>query len=99
MLRAWACCVMTRWARLSASVVARVQRSVRASQGLRADQVTPAKICHGLGVAGSVWSLEASEETELFISDDNHILTWFFRVEVRPLLFSRLFLLKLGCVG
>ena len=37
MLRAWACCVMTRWARLSASVVARVQRSVRASQGLRAD--------------------------------------------------------------
>ena len=36
---------------------------------------------------------------ELFISDDYHILTWFFRVEVRPLLISRLFLLKLGCVG
>ena len=36
---------------------------------------------------------------ELFISDDYHILTWFFRVEVRPLLTSRLFLLKLGCVG
>ena len=38
-------------------------------------------------------------EMELFISDDYHILTWFFRVEVRPLLISRLFLLKLGCVG
>ena len=45
-----------------------------------------------VGGTGSGW-------LELFISDDYHILTWFFRVEVTPLLISRLFLLKLGCVG
>ena len=51
MLRAWACCVMTRWARLSASVVARVrtgQPRLACRFGLHLQ-----KICHGLGVAGS----------------------------------------------
>ena len=61
MLRAWACCVMTRWARLSASVVARVQRSVRASQGLRADLGYTCKKSATVWV--SVWPLEAAEET------------------------------------
>ena len=35
---------------------------------------------------------------ELFISDDHPILTWFFRVEVRPLLYLLLFLLVITTV-